>query len=237
MLSTKDLKAVSSGKTPKTLRPGNTVAKIVGLSLQPQKSNPDAYFLVLNLEGEDQGPEFEGFLYDSEKPELGRAKGQVGRVKFSQYSYRDMTTKSGYTMKRDNQIVRDILSLAIALGVREQLDQIEEETIEPFVAKASKILNNGKYLYFCIGGAAYMKDNGNKDYTLYLPKYDRNVTTVNFASLDHKATVTPFNQAVHVQDDTEQANQTVGAWGNTETAPVEAAKPAEGGWTPTGFEM
>lgn len=237
MLSTKDLKAVSSGKTPKTLRPGNTVAKIVGLSLQPQKSNPDAYFLVLNLEGEYQGPEFEGFLYDSEKPELGRAKGQVGRVKFSQYSYRDMTTKSGYTMKRDNQIVRDILSLAIALGVREQLDQIEEETIEPFVAKASKILNNGKYLYFCIGGAAYMKDNGNKDYTLYLPKYDRNVTTVNFASLDHKATVTPFNQAVHVQDDTEQANQTVGAWGNTETAPVEAAKPAEGGWTPTGFEM
>ena len=235
MLSTKDLK-VATGKTPKTLRPGNAIAKVLGISLQPQKSNPDAYFLVLNLEGEDQGAEFEGFLYDSDKPELGRAKGQVGRVKFSQYSYRDMTTKSGYTMKRDNQIVRDILSIAIALGVREQLDQIEEETIEPFVAKASKILNNGKYLYWCIGGAAYMKDNGNKDYTLYLPKYDKNVTTANFASVDHKAAVTPFNNAVHVQDDTEQANQTVGAWGNTETAPVEGAKPAAG-WSPSGFEM
>lgn len=236
MLSTKDLK-VASGKTPKTLRPGNVIAKVLGLSLQPQKSNPDAYFLVLNLEGEDQGPEFEGFLYDSDKPELGRAKGQVGRVKFSQYSYRDMTTKSGYTMKRDNQIVRDILSIAIALGVREQLDQIEEETIERFVVKASAILNNGKYLYWCIGGAAYMKDNGNKDYTLYLPKYDKNVTTVNFASLDHKATVTPFNQAVHVQDDTEQASQPVGSWGGTDAGPVTTeAKPAAG-WSPSGFEM
>jgi len=232
MLSTKDLK-VTSGKTPKTLRPGNTIAKVLGISLQPQKSNPDAYFLVLNLEGEEQGPEFEGFLYDADKPELGRAKGQVGRVKFSQYSYRDMTTKSGYVMKRDNQIVRDILAVAIALGVREQLDQIEEQTIERFVDKASKILNNGKYLYWCIGGAAYMKDNGNKDYTLYLPKYDKNVTTVNFASVDHKGTVTPFNQAVHVQDDTEQASQTVGSWG-TEPTPTEP-KPA--GWSPSGFEL
>ena len=233
MLSTKDLK-VASGKTPKTLRPGNAIAKVLGISLQPQKSNPDAYFLVLNLEGEDQGPEFEGFLYDSDKPELGRAKGQVGRVKFSQYSYKDMTTKSGYVMKRDNQIVRDILSVAIALGVREQLDQIEEQTIERFVDKASKILNNGKYLYWCIGGSAYMKDNGNKDYTLYLPKYDKNVTTANFASVDHKGTVTPFNSGVHVQDDTEQASQAVGSWGTESTATPEA-KPA--GWSPSGFEM
>lgn len=235
MLSTKDLK-VASGKTPKTLRPGNAIAKVLGISLQPQKSNPDAYFLVLNLEGEDQGAEFEGFLYDADKPELGRAKGQVGRVKFSQYSYKDMTTKSGYVMKRDNQIVRDILSVAIALGVREQLDQIEEQTIERFVDKASKILNNGKYLYWCIGGSAYMKDNGNKDYTLYLPKYDKNVTTANFASVDHKNSVTPFNQAVHVQDDTEQASQPVGSWGaETQVAEAPAAKSA--GWSPSGFEM
>ena len=234
MLSTKDLK-VASGKTPKTLRPGNAIAKVLGISLQPQKSNPDAYFLVLNLEGEDQGAEFEGFLYDADKPELGRAKGQVGRVKFSQYSYKDMTTKSGYVMKRDNQIVRDILSIAIALGVREQLDQIEEQTIERFVDKASKILNNGKYLYWCIGGSAYMKDNGNKDYTLYLPKYDKNVTTANFASVDHKGGVTTFNQAVHVQDDTEQASQPVGSWG-TDTVAATEAKPAAG-WSPSGFEM
>jgi hypothetical protein len=79
-----------------------------------------------------------------------------------------------------------------------------------------------------------MKDNGNKDYSLYLPKYDKNVTTVNFAPIDHKATVTPFNQAVHVQDDTEQASQPVGSWGNEPTASAEA-KPA--GWSPSGFEM
>lgn len=235
MLSTKDLQVVSSGKTPKTLKPGNVVAKINGITLAPQKSNPDALFLVLNLEGEDQGPEFEGFLYNADKPELGRAKGQVGRVKFSQYSYRDMTTKKGYQVKRDDQILRDVVALAEALGVRDQLDQIQAATIEDFATAASKVLNNGKFLYWCVGGAAYMKDNGNKDYTLYLPKYDRNVTTANFASLENKAAVTPFNQAVHVQDDTEKANEPVSGWGTSSDAPVQEPKPAN--WTPSGFEI
>ena len=236
MLSTKDLQVVSSGKTPKTLRPGNVVAKIISVTLTPQKSNPDALFLVLNLEGEDQGPEFEGFLYNADKPELGRAKGQVGRVKFSQYSYKDMTTKKGYLLKRDDQILRDVVALAEALDVRSQLDQIQAATIEDFAEAASKVLNNGKYLYWCVGGLAYMKDTGNKDYSLYLPKYDRNVTTANFANLDNKAAVTPFNQAVHVQDDTEKANEPVSGWGTSSTdALKQEAKPAN--WTPSGFEL
>ena len=174
MLTTKDIQTQKSGgKTPKIFRPSNIKAKVNSIFVQQQKSNPDALFLIMNLEGEDLGPEFEGFYYNSEKPELGRAKGQVARVKFSQYSYKDMVTKSGYPVSRDRQILRDIVSLAEALGVRTEIDNIESESIEDFVAAASKFLNNGVFLNWCIGGSAYLKDDGNKDYTLYLSYFGR----------------------------------------------------------------
>lgn len=232
MLTTKDIQVSKGGKTPKIFRPGNITAKITSIFLQPQKSNPDGLFLVLNLEGEDQGPEFEGFFYNSEKPELGRAKGQVARVKFSQYSYKDMVSKAGYPIPRDRQILRDICSLADALEVRAALDDIKAVDIQDFVEQASKILNNDKFLHWCIGGNAYMKDDGNKDFSLYLPKYDRNVSTANFAPLNAQDTVTKFAYEKHVQDDTKKADEPVSGWGDT---PKQEAKPA--GWTPSGFEI
>ncbi len=235
MLSTKDL-ATSKAKVSKTIKPGNVKAKINSIALQPQKTNPDGLFLVLNLEGEDLGQEFEGFLYDSDKPQLGRAKGQVGRVRFSQYPYKDMTTKSGYFVPRDRQILRDLASLADTLGVRDQLDQIQEKDIAPFVAAAGRILANGRFLYWCIGGNCYQKDDGNKDYTLHLPKYDRNVVTLNFSA--NPDAVTPFKYDTHVQDDIKKTEEAapVSGWGaepTTTTAPAAAT----GGWKPSGFEM
>lgn len=230
MLSTKDIQSQKAGgKTPKIFKPGNIKAKVNSIFLQPQKSNPDALFLIMNLEGEDLGPEFEGFLYNSEKPELGRAKGQVARVKFSQYSYKDMVTKSGYPVSRNRQILRDIATLADALGVRDRLDDLPETNDwDVFISQASKVLNNGEFIHWCIGGSAYMKDDGNKDYTLYLPKYDKNVTTVNFSS--NADQVTKFSYDKHVQDDTKKADEPVSGW---------EAKPAEksAGWTPSGFEL
>jgi len=236
MLSTKDIQS-SKGKTSKTLSPGNVVAKIVSIALQEQKSNPDAYFLLLNLEGEDMGPEFEGFLYDSTKPELGRAKGQVGRVKFSQYSYKDMTTKSGYDIPRDRQILRDVATLADALGVRGDLDDIQASDIQSFVRQASRILSNGVFLKWCIAGNAYVKENGMKDYSLHLPKYNKAITTPNFGSLD--STITTFTPAIHLEDKTSESEKPVDSWGSTQSGgETEKTTPASSGsWTPTGFEI
>ena len=67
-----------------------------------------------------------------------------------------------------------------------------------------------------------------KDYTLYLPKYDKTVTTANFSA--NADQVTKFSYDKHVQDDTQKANEPVSGW---------EAKPAEksAGWTPSGFEL
>ena len=92
MLTTKDIQ-LSTGKTPKTIKPGNIKAKILDITLQPLKSDSEAFYLMLHLEGEDLGPDFEGFLYDKDMPSKGRAKGQVGKVRYSMYPYRMVLLK------------------------------------------------------------------------------------------------------------------------------------------------
>lgn len=231
MLTTKDLKTQDPSKVSKTLKPGNHLAKIYSLALQPMPSNPEALYLIMNLEGEDQGPEFEGFLYDKDNPNGGRAKGAVGRVKYSQYPYKDMVSKAGYNIPRNNQILRDLATLASALDIRSQIDEIEANTIEEFVAKASKLFaSTNKYLNWCIAGNAYMKPDGYKEYSLHLPKYNKDVTTPSFTTGDN---VTKFNPDMHITDNTEKEKEPVSSWGDAPTQPK-----AEGGaWKPTEFEL
>jgi hypothetical protein len=230
MLSTKDIQA-SSGKTPKTLKPGNTNAKILDISLQPLKSDPNAYYLMLHLEGEDQGPEFEGFLYSKDNPNLGRAKGQVGKVRYSMYPYRDGVTKGGKPKSRDIDILRSLVEIATLTNKRDEINNIESETIEEFVKTAAKIIASDKFYHFCIGGSAYIKDDGNKDFSLCLPKYDKNYKF--FEPVGTTPSQVPtFDYTLHVEDKTESASkpEPTAGWGGSSETKSE-------GWKPTGFNI
>lgn len=234
MLSTKDMQ-LGSGKTSKTIKPGNINAKILGLSLQPLKSDPNAVYLLLNLEGEDLGSDFEGFMYDKENPNKGRAKGQVGKVRYSMYPYRDGVTKLGKPKNRDFEVMRALIEISNIIGKRDVLDSIQARDIFDLVEAASKAFASDDFYYWCISGSAYIKDGGIKDYTLSLPRYDKN-----YKSFEPVGTtpsrVAPFNASLHVEDKTEEATAEVGGWGGG-TAPVDADVPAQKGWTPTGFEI
>lgn len=231
MLSTKDIQ-LGSGKISKTIKPGNINAKILGLSLQPLKSDPNAVYLLLNLEGEDQGADFEGFMYDKDKPNLGRAKGQVGKVRYSLYPYRDGVTKLGKPKNRDFEIMRALIEIANIIGKRAELDAIQARDIFDLVEGASKAFASNQFYYWCIGGSAYMKDGGIKDYSLALPKYDKNYKSFEPVGTN-PSQVAVFNYATHVEDKTDTTSSEVSGWGTT----PEAAAPAEKGWTPSGFEI
>ena len=219
MLRTKDI-PVSSGKTPKTIKPGNLNAKILEITLQPLKNDPQAFYLMLHLEGEDQGAEFEGFLYDKDNPNKGRAKGQVGKIRYSAYPYRDGVTKTGRTKNRDFDILRSLSEIANIAGKKEELDAIEGNDIIDFVKKASKLLSSDQFYYWCIGGSAYMKDDGNKDFSLHLPRYDKNFK--NFEPVGTEPSkVAKFDYATHVEDNIE----------------VEATKSEVESWTPSSFNL
>lgn len=232
MLSTKDITTGGSGKIPKTLKPGNTVAKILDITLQPLKSDPEAYYLMLHLEGEEQGDDFEGFFYDKDNPAKGRAKGQVGKVRYSMYPYRNGVTKAGKPKKRDFELLRSLVEIATIMNKKDQLDMIQTTEIQDFVKQAAKILCTGEYFNWCLGGAAYVKDDGNKDFTLSLPRYDKNYKPFEPVGTT-PSTVAIFNYATHVEDKTEaQAPSTAEGWGASSEASSDAGK-----WTPTGFDI
>lgn len=231
MLSTKDIQ-VGSGKTPKTIKPGNIVAKILDITLQPLKSDPNAVYLILHLEGEDQGPEFEGFMYDKDNPNKGRAKGQVGKVRYSLYPYRDGITKGGKPKNRDFEILRSLVEIATLLDKRSALDSIKTPDLFDFVKQASKAFCNDEFYYWCIGGSAYIKDDGHKDFSLSLPRYDKNYKNFELVGTT-PSHVAPFSYATHVEDKTESESKSEsGGWGAPTESPAEKS-----GWTPSGFEI
>ena len=77
----------SGGGVPKTLQPGNQVCQIYSVELKPSTFKEGGYDLLLNMVGPDLGDEFQGFFIDKNNESLGRHKGQVGRVKATEWLF------------------------------------------------------------------------------------------------------------------------------------------------------
>jgi len=178
-LSTKNVKT-GGGGMPKTIQPGNTKAKILGIKLdQPHFLVKDnAYFVVLELETPKPDPSFEGFFIDKDDQSLGRHEGQVGRVKASRWSYQDTTTKSGIEINRDQEIMKFVKNICNVGGTAcekwwKEVDEVHL-TIEPFIEAFNEAKPWGDQVFnWCIAGREYEKDNGYTAYDLHLPKFSK----------------------------------------------------------------
>jgi hypothetical protein len=195
MLSTKNIS--ESARIPKGLNPGKHEIKILEISLG-KGYEADSYHVNLSVEGPDLGDDFEGFLIDRNDPTGPRFRGQIGRVQMSQFAYKDGVTKTGYKKNRDQDILKALSALAVALGRKEQLDQIEADTIEEFVAEASHVLSGDTYINAVIAGKEYEK-NGYKQYNLFFPaskdgKYAFEPQTVDPA----KSKLMSFDPNIHI---------------------------------------
>ena len=109
MITTKNI--TSGGGTPKVIQPGNVTCKINSITLDKVPYKEGAYNLNIHLETEDMGSDFEGFLVDKDNPDGPRYKGQIGKVRFSEWPYSDGETKSGIKVSRDIEIVKAISNI------------------------------------------------------------------------------------------------------------------------------
>lgn len=166
MLSTKNISAEGS-RYSKTLVPGSQSVKVGAISLA-KGYDVDSLKLIYDLEGPDMGEDFEGFLVNFEDKDGPRHKGQIGRVKASQYDYKDGTTKGGKPVKRDQGILQSLLVLAKALNKEEELNALEADTIEDFVDGANRVLVGDTYINMVIAGKTYEK-GGYTKYELFIP--------------------------------------------------------------------
>jgi len=171
MLSTKDL---SDNKKPsKMIQPGNHTCKILSITLQTMPYDKDACNLILQVEGPDLGDKFKGFFIDKDNPSKGYHKGQIGRLRASEYPFADKEFDDGTKIFRDREIMKFIKNLCLALG---ELSWIQEQdgkhpTIQSFIDKfnADK-LYEGKFLRMCIGGKKYQNLQGYTNHDLFLPR-------------------------------------------------------------------
>ena len=140
MLSTSGMSA-GSGKEKPVIEPGNQVVKINSITFDKTPYDADAYNVMLHVEGEPMEGEFQGFLVDVNNPDGPRYAGQVGRVRASPYAYKDATLPSGNEISRDNEVMKIMIFYLNKLGKRTELDLIQANTIEDFMAACNPVLS------------------------------------------------------------------------------------------------
>lgn len=194
-------KNIAEGKISKTLKPGYTLGKIYGISLAPGY-NEGSYQLVLNIESAPVGGDFEGFFKDKDNESLGRFEGQIGRVKYSRWAFEDKVLPGNIQINRDQNILKAFNAIAKALGIKDQLDEVDANTIEEYVAKASPIIvGANKFISFCLAGKEYTDKNGYLNYELFLPKANGK----KYALSADEDTVITFNVKDHIIPDPKAA--------------------------------
>lgn len=174
-LSTEGLSAGGGSGLPKTISPGNNILKINSVILDPFKFIDNAYHLMLHVETKPIDG-FEGFSIDRDNPDAGHYKGQIGRVKASQYAFADGETKSGIEIQRDRSILIFLQNLCNTLGINDWMtaQHNQHETVEDFVkAFNDEAPFKDKYLEYCVAGKEYVGKTGYTNYDMWLPKADK----------------------------------------------------------------
>jgi hypothetical protein len=178
MISTKDIEIKGSGDLiSKVIEPGNLECTIRSIELSIPPYDSSAYNIVLECEGPVMGEGFEGFFIDKDNESLGRFKGQVGRIRLSQYAFSNGTTKSGIKIERDMSMLRALKSFCVELGCEDWLEKQDNhhDTIESLFRQFQEDKPFlGIVLRMCIGGKEYTNRNGYINYDLYLPRITKN---------------------------------------------------------------
>lgn len=196
MLSTVDMSA-GSGKVKPVIDAGNQELKINSITLNTPPYDQEAYDLVLNTESKPMGAEFQGFLVDANNQNGPRYLGQVGRIKFSRYAFNNASLPSGVEIKRDDSILKALITIAEAQGKRAELNAIKANTVEEFVAAANKVLCDGVYYNFCVGGREWVNKEGYTNLDLFLPKFTAQATAIEAVGVENSKLIT-FDKDAHI---------------------------------------
>ena len=172
MLSTSGMSA-GSGKEKPVIEPGNQVVKINSVTFDQTPYDADAYNITLNIESKPMDGEFQGFLVYQNNPNGPRYQGQVGRVRFSPYAYKDTTLANGNEISRDTEVMKAMIFLSEALGKRAELDKISANTIEEFMTACNSLFSGSEYVNMCLGSREWENKDGYINNDLFLPKLSK----------------------------------------------------------------
>jgi len=162
MFSTKGQEVKTTGGVEKSLQPGVVYAHIFDAKVRTS-TRGDKKVLELTLEGPAL-ENFEGWTIVKGDDNGPRFKGQSGRVTATMW-----TDQFNETNPMKNEIMFKLISAAIEMGLRDEIDNITAPTLESWVVAAAAILK-GHYLYWFLKGTEE-EYNGKTIVKLSLPKY------------------------------------------------------------------
>jgi len=198
---------------PRSIRPGNVVARIAGLEVKkiepkPGAEDKEAYRVTLKLETHPiEDPEFQGFLKDSKDESKGRYKGQFGLVSAQNWPFETKEGKSkktgkDYKIDVTDQILQFFQELVEAAGFPDLLTKTYADIeFKSWNELIKKILMDTKlhtmYFNWCIAATQSTNDKGYPDFRLYLPDAYR-CTFKRFVKEGSQDEVEQFDKAKHL---------------------------------------
>ena len=192
--------SAGSGRTKPVLGPGNHVIRINSITFDKTPYDSEAYNITLHVESEPVKGDFEGFYKDMNDQSKGRYAGQVGRVRYSPYPYKDATLPSGREVSRDQEVLKSMIFLSEQLGKRDALDSIEAETIEIFMQKVNDIFSNSDFFNACIGSREWENKDGYINDDLFLPRISKDGVPIEAIDVDTtNSRLMTFDRATHVR--------------------------------------
>ena len=195
MLSTKN---VSSNRVSPVLSPGNCKIKINSLSFEATPYDKNSFNITLNVESEPITGDFQGFLIDAADANGPRYKGQVGKVRMTPYPFKDAVLDNGRKINKDQEILKSIAFLADVTGKRNEVDDINVDTIDAFMDKCKTIFKNTEYVNACIGGREWENTEGYINVDLHLPRISKNGVPMESLNSESSRLIT-FNYDEHVR--------------------------------------
>ena len=201
MLNTKDMTA-GSGKVRPVIDPGNHVLRINDITFDKTPYDPEAYNILLHVETKPVGGEFEGFLTDPTNEKSPRYEGQVGRVRFGPWPYKDAELPSGRKIFKDTEVLKSMIYLSEVLNCRSELDAIEVLTIEEFMVEANKLFTSSKgstdFINACVAGREWENKDGYINNDLFLPRMSKNGIPLE-ATDKENSRLLEFNREEHIK--------------------------------------
>ena len=199
MLSTKDMSTGSGGTKP-VIGTGNQKVLINSITFDQTPYDSEAYNITLHVESEPIVGEFNGFLKDVNNPNGERYAGQVGRVRFSPYPFKDATLNNGNEISRDTEVLKAMVFLSEVVGKRAELDAIEANTIEDFMIKAAKICSQTGYVNACLGAREWENKEGYINNDLFLPKMSKGNVPIEALDVESSKLITfDSNNPLHLR--------------------------------------
>lgn len=162
MFSTKGQEVKATGGVQKSLQAGVVYAHIYSASVRESKgTGKKSLELILESPAIDG---FEGWAINKDDQEGPKFVGQSSRVSASIWidSYNE-------TSPSKNEIMNKLSVIAVELGLKPELDNINASSIEDWVAQVANLLK-GKDLFFFLKGTEE-EYNGKTIIKLSLPKY------------------------------------------------------------------